>query len=76
MQLLWREFFYTAAFGTPNFDQMKNNRICKQVQAAKRGKVILHEVHPIDSASIGKTCHEVHPIDSASSIVDADTLEQ
>ncbi|XP_073146085.1 (6-4)DNA photolyase [Henckelia pumila] len=30
-QLLWREFFYTAAFGTPNFDQMKDNRICKQI---------------------------------------------
>uniref|UniRef100_I1KVB3 (6-4)DNA photolyase n=1 Tax=Glycine max TaxID=3847 RepID=I1KVB3_SOYBN len=30
-QLLWREFFYTAAFGTPNFDRMKGNRICKQI---------------------------------------------
>ncbi|CAK9310424.1 unnamed protein product [Citrullus colocynthis] len=30
-QLLWREFFYTAAFGTPNFDRMKDNRICKQI---------------------------------------------
>ncbi|XP_051135746.1 (6-4)DNA photolyase isoform X2 [Andrographis paniculata] len=30
-QLLWRDFFYTAAFGMPNFDQMKNNRICKQI---------------------------------------------
>nr|KYP54012.1 Cryptochrome-1 [Cajanus cajan] len=30
-QLLWREFFYTAAFGTPNFDRMTGNRICKQV---------------------------------------------
>ncbi|KAI5660527.1 hypothetical protein M9H77_29320 [Catharanthus roseus] len=30
-QLLWREFFYTAAFGTPNFDQMNGNRICKQI---------------------------------------------
>lgn len=31
LQLLWRDFFYTAAFGTPNFDQMKGNSICKQV---------------------------------------------
>ncbi|KAA8541884.1 hypothetical protein F0562_023036 [Nyssa sinensis] len=23
-QLLWRDFFYTVAFGTPNFDQMKD----------------------------------------------------
>ncbi|KAH0734507.1 hypothetical protein KY285_010214 [Solanum tuberosum] len=30
-QLLWRDFFYTAAFGTPNFNQMKGNRICKQI---------------------------------------------
>ncbi|XP_060172789.1 (6-4)DNA photolyase isoform X1 [Lycium barbarum] len=30
-QLLWRDFFYTVAFGTPNFDQMKGNRICKQI---------------------------------------------
>ncbi|XP_042411116.1 (6-4)DNA photolyase-like isoform X1 [Zingiber officinale] len=30
-QLLWREFFYTVAFGTPNFDQMIGNKICKQV---------------------------------------------
>ncbi|KAI3982062.1 hypothetical protein MKX01_018968 [Papaver californicum] len=29
--LLWREFFYTAAFGTPNFDLMNGNRICKQI---------------------------------------------
>ncbi|CAA7044156.1 unnamed protein product [Microthlaspi erraticum] len=30
-QLLWREFFYTTAFGTPNFDKMKGNQICKQI---------------------------------------------
>ncbi|ONK66521.1 uncharacterized protein A4U43_C06F9060 [Asparagus officinalis] len=30
-QLLWREFFYTAAFGTPNFDKMRGNKICKQI---------------------------------------------
>uniref|UniRef100_A0A2P2JWZ5 DNA photolyase n=1 Tax=Rhizophora mucronata TaxID=61149 RepID=A0A2P2JWZ5_RHIMU len=30
-QLLWRDFFYTVAFGTPNFDRMTDNRICKQV---------------------------------------------
>lgn len=30
-QLLWRDFFYTVAFGTPNFDQMKCNKICKQI---------------------------------------------
>ncbi|KAG8379869.1 hypothetical protein BUALT_Bualt07G0134200 [Buddleja alternifolia] len=30
-QLLWRDFFYTVSFGTPNFDRMKDNRICKQI---------------------------------------------
>ncbi|XP_078432338.1 DNA photolyase family protein isoform X2 [Wolffia australiana] len=30
-QLLWREFFYTVAFGTPNFDRMRGNEICKQI---------------------------------------------
>ncbi|KAJ3693127.1 hypothetical protein LUZ60_012222 [Juncus effusus] len=30
-QLLWRDFFYTVAFGTANFDQMKGNKICKQI---------------------------------------------
>lgn len=30
-QLLWRDFFYTVAFATPNFDQMKDNKICKQI---------------------------------------------
>ncbi|KAL4194967.1 hypothetical protein AMTRI_Chr05g62190 [Amborella trichopoda] len=30
-QLLWREFFYVVAIGTPNFDQMKGNKICKQI---------------------------------------------
>ncbi|XP_076471621.1 cryptochrome-1-like [Babylonia areolata] len=31
-QLLWREFFYTAALGTSNFDRMKDNPVCVQVQ--------------------------------------------
>jgi len=30
-QLLWREFFYTAGYGTPNFDRMVGNPICKQI---------------------------------------------
>ncbi|KAI3766713.1 hypothetical protein L2E82_16783 [Cichorium intybus] len=30
-QLLWRDFFYTVGFGTPNFDRMRGNRICKQI---------------------------------------------
>lgn len=35
LQLLWRDFFYTVAFGTPNFDKMRGNRICKQVSKEK-----------------------------------------
>ncbi|CAI6010230.1 unnamed protein product, partial [Closterium sp. NIES-65] len=30
-QLLWREFFYTAAYGTPNFDRMQGSSICRQI---------------------------------------------
>ncbi|KAJ8773587.1 hypothetical protein K2173_005833 [Erythroxylum novogranatense] len=30
-QLLWRDFFYTVAFATPNFDRMNGNKICKQI---------------------------------------------
>ncbi|KAL8572787.1 hypothetical protein ACOMHN_024963 [Nucella lapillus] len=30
-QLLWREFFYTAAAGTVNFDRMKDNSACIQI---------------------------------------------
>lgn len=30
-QLLWREFFYTVGYGTPNYDRMYGNPICKQV---------------------------------------------
>lgn len=30
-QLLWREFYYLVAAGTPNFDKMEGNRICRQI---------------------------------------------
>ncbi|CAM5171923.1 unnamed protein product [Eretmochelys imbricata] len=30
-QLLWREFFYTAGAGIPNFNKMEGNPICVQV---------------------------------------------
>ena len=30
-QLLWREFFYTAATKNPNFDKMIGNPICVQI---------------------------------------------
>ncbi|CAI5466934.1 unnamed protein product [Closterium sp. Yama58-4] len=30
-QLLWREFFYTAAYGTPHFDRMQDSSICRQI---------------------------------------------
>jgi cryptochrome len=30
-QLYWREFFYTIAYDTPNFDKMAGNAICKQI---------------------------------------------
>ena len=30
-QLLWREFYYTAAAHTPNYHQKAGNAICKQI---------------------------------------------
>ncbi|KAJ7996862.1 hypothetical protein DPEC_G00222920 [Dallia pectoralis] len=30
-QLLWREFYYTAGMGIPNFDKMEGNPACTQV---------------------------------------------
>ena len=40
-QLLWREFFYAAGAGTPNYDRMEGNPVCKQVPqplpAAQKG---------------------------------------
>ena len=30
-QLLWREFYYACAHGTPNYDRMEGNSICKQI---------------------------------------------
>ncbi|XP_068734691.1 cryptochrome-1-like [Montipora capricornis] len=31
-QLLWREFFYSVAYATPNFNKMEGNPVCLQVQ--------------------------------------------
>lgn len=30
-QLFWREFFYTVGSHTPNFDKMKGNKVCRQI---------------------------------------------
>jgi len=30
-QLLWREFYYVVGAGTPNFDKMEGNPICRQI---------------------------------------------
>jgi cryptochrome len=30
-QLFWREFYYTVAHGTPNYERMAGNPICRQV---------------------------------------------
>ncbi|CAO2044998.1 unnamed protein product [Urochloa humidicola] len=40
-QLLWRDFFYTVSFGTPNFDQMKGNKICKQIPWIENEKLFV-----------------------------------
>jgi cryptochrome len=31
-QLLWREFYYFVGTHTPNFEKMKGNRICRQIE--------------------------------------------
>ncbi len=38
-QLLWREFFYTAATKNPNFDRMYGNPICVQIPWDKNQEV-------------------------------------
>ena len=30
-QLYWREFYYTCALGTPNYEKMVGNPICRQI---------------------------------------------
>ncbi|CAN6271869.1 unnamed protein product [Urochloa humidicola] len=40
-QLLWRDFFYTVSFGTSNFDQMKGNKICKQIPWIENEKLFV-----------------------------------
>ncbi|NP_001082139.1 cryptochrome circadian regulator 2 L homeolog [Xenopus laevis] len=39
-QLLWREFFYTAATNNPKFDQMEGNPICVQIPWDKNPKAL------------------------------------
>ncbi len=53
-QLLWREFFYTAAYNNPDFDRMMNNPICVQIpwdtnpeSLAKWAEVSTHQVSGI-----------------------------
>lgn len=30
-QMIWREFYYTVASATPNFDRMEGNRVCAKI---------------------------------------------
>ncbi len=30
-QIIWREFFYTLAYSTPNYDRMVGNPLCRQI---------------------------------------------
>ena len=30
-QILWRDFYYLSSAGTPNYDKMEGNRICRQI---------------------------------------------
>lgn len=46
-QLLWREFFYTAATNNPNFDKMEGNAMCVQIPWDKNPEALAKwaEVH-------------------------------
>ncbi|XP_068117815.1 cryptochrome-2 [Hyperolius riggenbachi] len=39
-QLLWREFFYTAATNNPKYDQMEGNPICVQIPWDKNAEAL------------------------------------
>ena len=39
-QLLWREFYYAAAFGTPNFGKMVGNPVCRQIPWAADAQLL------------------------------------
>lgn len=39
-QLIWREFFYTVASATPNFNKMIGNRVCAQIPWVNNEKFI------------------------------------
>ena len=39
-QLLWRDFFYTAATKNPNFDRMYGNPICVQIPWDKNAEAL------------------------------------
>lgn len=64
-QLLWREFFYTAATNNPNFDRMEGNPICVQVGhcrfhshvTAHVASVGFHGVVCISSYGLGSLSH-------------------
>ncbi|KAL2926249.1 (6-4)DNA photolyase [Bienertia sinuspersici] len=49
-QLLWRDFFYTAAFGTPNFDQM---RVVSHDSASKECKRKMAEAYKLNRETYG-----------------------
>lgn len=39
-QLLWREFYYAAALGTPNFGKMVGNPVCRQIPWAADAQLL------------------------------------
>lgn len=59
-QLLWREFFYTAATNNPKFDQMIGNPICVQVpwnnnpEALAKWAEVSHNVTYLDIITLVK----------------------
>ena len=57
-QLLWREFYYTAAAHTPNYHQKEGNPICKQIpwdDNLEYFKVGLWGLHAVLAARLHKS---------------------
>ena len=39
-QLYWREFYYCCAHGTPNYERMENNPICRQIPWGENAELL------------------------------------
>ncbi|GMF53231.1 unnamed protein product [Phytophthora fragariaefolia] len=52
-QLMWREFFYCYACGTPNFDSQKQNPGCKQINWRLREEDYVSHPEEVQQCKVG-----------------------